>query len=133
MYKASLTLFAVCACSATAQITIEVATISAGGVVTSDGSIVVVGQPIAGLACSPPGPATFCLHAGFVPAAVPPGGCEGDADGSGLVGFADITRVLENWGIMYPGATGPGDANFDGEVNFADVTSVLNNWNAVCP
>ncbi|MBL8745580.1 MAG: S8 family serine peptidase [Phycisphaerae bacterium] len=55
--------------------------------------------------------------------------CPGDADGSGVVDFSDITAVLSGWGT-----TGPlGDANHDGLVNFKDITSVLANFGMVCP
>ena len=59
--------------------------------------------------------------------------CLGDADGSGVVNFADITSVLGNWLNDYSPASGPGDANGDGVVNFGDITTVLSNWLATCP
>ncbi len=61
--------------------------------------------------------------------------CHGDADGDGdgVVNFADITAVLENWGATYPPASGAGNANDDGVVNFADISEVLTFWGAVCP
>lgn len=62
--------------------------------------------------------------------------CEGDADGNGVVNFADITSVLTNFGMDYlpppPPNTGPGDANGNGMVNFADVTSVLTHFGEMC-
>ncbi len=58
----------------------------------------------------------------------PPPPCPGDADGSGVVDFGDITAVLTGWGTAGPA----GDANFDGMVNFKDITSVLANWGTVC-
>lgn len=65
--------------------------------------------------------------------AAPPAPCPGDANGDRVVSFADITKVLENWGVAYPGSTGPGDANGDGVVSFADITKILENWGVVCP
>ena len=59
--------------------------------------------------------------------------CIGDADGSGDVGFPDITSVLANWLNDYTPGTGPGDADGDGTVGFPDITAVLANWLAVCP
>ncbi len=59
--------------------------------------------------------------------------CAGDANGDGVVVFADITRVLENWGMDFVPCTGPGDANHDGVVNFSDITKVLENWATTCP
>ena len=66
---------------------------------------------------------------GFLPA--PPPGCPGDADGSGVVDFADVSSVLANWGATGP-AYRPGDGNGDGVVNFADVSAVLEHWGDIC-
>jgi hypothetical protein len=63
-------------------------------------------------------------------AAAPP--CEGDADGSGIVNFADISAVLTNWGSNYLPASGQGDADGTGIVDFADITAVLQGWGLVC-
>lgn len=52
---------------------------------------------------------------------------EGDADDNGCVNFADITSILENWGLTP--CLKFGDANRDGVVEFADITSVLTFWN----
>lgn len=65
--------------------------------------------------------------------APPPPPCRGDANGDGAVSFADVSSVLTNWGMMYPGGTGPGDANHDGAVTFSDITTVLENWGVACP
>ncbi|MBL8746538.1 MAG: hypothetical protein JNK58_09305 [Phycisphaerae bacterium] len=51
--------------------------------------------------------------------------CPGDANGDGVVNFADITSVLTFWLFDYAPGTGAGDANHDGVVNFADITAVL--------
>lgn len=60
-----------------------------------------------------------------------------DADGNGLVGFGDVSRVLTNWGLPSspgePFGPGPiGDINGDGVVEFGDVTEVLTAWGANC-
>ena len=69
----------------------------------------------------------------FITAAPPPF-CQGNANGDGIVNFADITSVLSNLGTTYfPGARGPGDANNDGAVNFADITAVLAGLGNLCP
>lgn len=64
------------------------------------------------------------------PPAVPPT-CFGDADGDGMVGFADITAVLAAWGD-----TGdpfiPGDADGNGIVDFGDITAVLATFGNDC-
>ncbi len=62
-----------------------------------------------------------------------PAPCLGDADGSGVVDFGDITSVLSNFLNDYTPGTGLGDANGDGLVDFADITSVLSNFLQVCP
>lgn len=67
----------------------------------------------------------------FIAAAAPPP-CPGDADGDGDRDFADITKVLENFGVIgLP--FGPGDSDGDGEVDFADITKILENWTIPCP
>ncbi len=65
---------------------------------------------------------------------VPPALCNGDANGDGVVNFADITKALENWLAAYPGPTcnGAGDADHDCDVDFGDITEVLEHWLAVC-
>ncbi len=57
--------------------------------------------------------------------------CEGDANNDRVVNFADITKVLENWGLTGP-PRGPGDADGDGDVNFTDITAALTSWGANC-
>ncbi len=62
----------------------------------------------------------------------------GDADGSGIVDFADVLSALANHGASYapiieggPG-TGPGDANLDGLADMQDEFSVMANWGRRC-
>jgi hypothetical protein len=55
-------------------------------------------------------------------------GAVGDANGDLLVNFDDITAILNHWGSVYPGNTGPGDANGDGAVNMADLSSTIAHW-----
>lgn len=63
-------------------------------------------------------------------AAKPP--CDGDADGDGDRDFADVTKVLENFGLpVLP--WGPGDADGSASVNFADITRVLQFFGLDCP
>ncbi len=57
--------------------------------------------------------------------------CPGDANGDGVIDFADIPSILVNWGRTYP-TTGPGDSNLDGTVDFADVTATLANFGQPC-
>lgn len=119
------------AATAIGQVQLRHATISSGGAVTADGSIIVLGQPIAGLVCAAAGSPSPCVHAGFVPLVVPPGGCSGDANGNGEVNFADITSVLENWNLTGPPGRA-GDADGNGLVNFADISEVLTFWGVPC-
>lgn len=65
----------------------------------------------------------------FTPPAMP---CSGDANGDGVVTFADVSAVLTSFGATYAPGTGPGDADGDGFVNFSDITAVLTNFNASC-
>ena len=60
-----------------------------------------------------------------------PAPCPGDADGSGLVNFDDMTTVLANFGNTTT-AYGLGDADGSGLVNFDDLTTVLANFGTVC-
>lgn len=59
-------------------------------------------------------------------------GAVGDANGDLLVNFDDITAILNHWGSVYPGNTGPGDANGDGAVNMADLSSTIAHWLEDC-
>lgn len=58
----------------------------------------------------------------------------GDVTNDRSVSFADITRILSNFGVgigQNPGAQlDQGDANCDGEVNFTDIGLVLSNFGA---
>ncbi|TVQ62300.1 MAG: hypothetical protein EA379_05585 [Phycisphaerales bacterium] len=58
------------------------------------------------------------------------GPCPGDANGDGVVDFADLSTVLGNFGQS--GAGVPGDVNGDGEVDFADLSEVLSNFGTEC-
>lgn len=64
--------------------------------------------------------------------AAPPSNCPGDADGNGIVNFADITSVLTVFNTMTE-PFGFGDADGNGVVNFADITMVLTSFGQVCP
>jgi hypothetical protein len=59
---------------------------------------------------------------------VAPPSCLGDADGSGVVDFVDITAILVHWGEGGP----LGDADGSGLVDFDDISSALTNWGANC-
>jgi hypothetical protein len=60
-------------------------------------------------------------------AAMAPPTLPGDADGSGLVDFDDLTTVLANFGAC-DAIEQPGDANGDRRVDFDDLTTVLANF-----
>ncbi|MCP3980349.1 MAG: VCBS repeat-containing protein [bacterium] len=56
--------------------------------------------------------------------------CPADLDGSGDVGFGDVLRVIEVWGVCAPGCTR--DLNGNGTVDFADLLVVIGSWGP-CP
>ncbi|MBL8746449.1 MAG: hypothetical protein JNK58_08860 [Phycisphaerae bacterium] len=61
------------------------------------------------------------------------GGCTGDADGNGIVNFADISTILSNWSASPGACLSTTDVNRDGAVNFADITTTLAGFGAACP
>ncbi|TVQ59024.1 MAG: hypothetical protein EA379_12110 [Phycisphaerales bacterium] len=58
------------------------------------------------------------------------GECPGDANGDGLVDFADLNIVLNGFGQTSGDL--PGDLNGDGVIDFADLSLVLTNFGADC-
>ncbi len=54
--------------------------------------------------------------------------CFGDANGSGLVEFDDVSLVLARWGSRDQ----PGDIDHDGVVGMNDVVAVLASWGSDC-
>jgi len=54
----------------------------------------------------------------------------GDANGDGVVDFADILVVLATFGSCGAGLPCPGDLNDDQAVDFTDILIVLSNWTA---
>jgi hypothetical protein len=59
---------------------------------------------------------------------------DGDLDGDGFVGIADLNLVLGNWNQnVTPGDLLSGDPDGDGFVGIADLNVVLGNWNAGTP
>lgn len=67
----------------------------------------------------------------FLIGAVSP--CPGDVNGDREVGFADLNRVVGEYGqSSLPGASRPGDADGDGMVGFEDLNLVLSNYGVVC-
>jgi len=62
--------------------------------------------------------------------------CIGDLDGSGAIGFGDLTSLLNAWGPTCPDehwVPCPADLNFDRSIGFADLTIMLNSWGACAP
>ena len=59
----------------------------------------------------------------------PPGGCEGDIDGDGIVGPMDLAVLFGNWGqeVFCPSAE-PSDLNDDGVVDASDLVLLLSAW-----
>ena len=59
---------------------------------------------------------------------------EGDLDGDGYVGLADLDIVLANWNAdVTTGSLLTGDPSGDGFVGLDDLDAVLTNWNAGTP
>ncbi len=56
--------------------------------------------------------------------------CPGDANGDGVVDFADLNIVLGSYNETGQGL--PGDFDGDGDVDFADLNTVLTNYGVVC-
>jgi hypothetical protein len=56
--------------------------------------------------------------------------CPGDANGDGVVNFADLNAVLSAYGEIGPDL--PADFNNDGVVSFADLNIVLSSFGAEC-
>ena len=54
--------------------------------------------------------------------------CPSDLDGSGVVDFGDINRILARWGQ----AGGPEDLDGSGTVDFGDINVILADWGDVC-
>ena len=52
----------------------------------------------------------------------------GDADGDGIVGFADLLAVITAWGPCPEGGGCPADLDGNMIVDFADLLIVLTNW-----
>lgn len=61
-----------------------------------------------------------------------PCGCPGDLDGDGVVGLADLTILLANFGT--PGGANPGDGDLDGDgdVDLTDLTLFLAAFGNAC-
>ncbi len=58
---------------------------------------------------------------------------DGDLDGDGFVGIADLNIVLGNWNQSVPPGDPLADPSGDGFVGIADLNVVLGNWNAGTP
>ena len=64
---------------------------------------------------------------------IPAGGLEGDLNGDGFVGIADLNIVLGAWNQNVPPGDPLADPSGDGFVGIADLNVVLGNWNAGTP
>lgn len=56
--------------------------------------------------------------------------CEGDANGDGLINFADLNAALADFGMTGPDL--PADFDGDGDVDFVDLNRVLSLFGTVC-
>ncbi len=64
---------------------------------------------------------------------VPSTAIDGDLDGDGFVGIADLNIVLGAWNQTVPPADPAADPSGDSFVGIADLNVVLGNWNAGTP
>ncbi|MBL0922514.1 MAG: hypothetical protein IBJ10_10355, partial [Phycisphaerales bacterium] len=56
--------------------------------------------------------------------------CPGDADGDGVIGFADLNLLLSQFNSAGEGLAG--DFDLDGDVDFADLNILLSAYNRPC-
>jgi hypothetical protein len=109
--------------------------VSSGGVVMENGSAMIMGQPVAGIASSADHTVRFglvhCLNA----IATVPTSCPADFDGSGNVEAFDLAILLGAWGPCpepckegNPEDTCPADLNGDCVVEAFDLALLLGNW-----
>jgi probable HAF family extracellular repeat protein len=70
---------------------------------------------------------------GFVATLPEPPSIDGDLDGDGFVGIADLNIVLGSWNQSVPPGDALGDPSGDGFVGIEDLNTVLGNWNAGTP
>jgi len=69
---------------------------------------------------------------GFTAVVAPPT-LQGDLDGDGFVGIADLNLVLSNWNLNIPPADPAADPSGDNFIGIDDLNTVLSNWNAGTP
>jgi hypothetical protein len=62
-----------------------------------------------------------------------PATLDGDLNGDGFVGIADLNIVLGNWNLAIPPGDPLADPSGDNFVGIADLNVVLGNWNAGTP
>jgi hypothetical protein len=95
----------------------------------NSGSSIIFEGSISGIAthCGcPMNVATRVDHPAFTAARAQTCPCLGDIDGDGAVGFADILKVITNWGSTGEGI--PADVTDDGVVDILDLLTVLSAW-----
>jgi hypothetical protein len=63
---------------------------------------------------------------------IPPGGCLGDTDNSGIVDVEDLINVILDWGCEAGCEPCVGDTNADGTTDVEDLINVILNWGP-CP
>ena len=98
-----------------------------GGTITltAESAFTIVEDPTGVIFAGAGGGARYTATYEFVEIAA----CPADLDGNGVVGFADLTQVINAWG---PCASCPEDFDDNGSVGFADLTALLTAWGA-CP
>ncbi len=98
---------------------------SSGGVVMGNGTAMIVGQAVVGVASSADYSVRFgVIHCLNAIATVPPS-CPEDFDGDGDIDAADLAELLASWG---PCLGCPADFDNDGDVDSADLAELLSAW-----
>ncbi len=62
-----------------------------------------------------------------------PVACDGDLDGDGSIGLADLSTLLQNFGASSGAEPEDGDLDGDGDVDLADLSALLEVFGTNCP
>jgi hypothetical protein len=133
---ASLAILIALSMAPSARAAYQLHTVSfAPGSITSNGSILAIAQPSAGVTAG----AHVAIQIGIIPCLgfaldLPEPALEGDLNGDGHVNGMDLAILLGDWGPCLPGPPGfpamgcPADLNGSGIVNGLDLAILLGNW-----
>ncbi len=127
MKHRSILVLALAASNAIAQsdVSLESSAISAGAAGMPDGTVLCLGQPLAGHAMSVQN--GIALGAGIIPCMTAT--CPPDLNNDGVLNFFDLSRFINLFQQQDPAA----DFNGDGLLNFFDFSAYLLAFNGGCP